>query len=423
MKELLKKYRIGSRVLALVISVVLWAVVLEVDNPDRDKDFSNIPVEFLNHSRLTQNYNLVVSEVSADAVSVTITGQFQKTRNVSAEDVKAYADVSSYTEPGVYDLHYVISSPDGTSVKSRSPEKIRVTVEEIVEKELPVQLVYEGKLPENVVLEGETLSLETVLVSGTSSEMAKASAALIRLDASKLTSGFAKDCSYEIVDAEGNVLENAYTRYLDPTVFVEVESYLTKTVPFEVTVISSSGVAKASVQVKCYPAEVTIYGRTADLQKINSINIGSVNARDFVMEYDAVFDVELPENVTFYEDAVEEVAVRVDLLDVETKQIEIDNIVLTGLTEENQELVTLETQSMEILVRCGKDKVKGIDPENFKVTVDLSEVDLVPGRHIVPVQVKSGIGGYDVCGDYSVVIVVEEPEPVEGAQQLPVNER
>lgn len=423
MKEFLKKYHIVSKVLALMISIALWAVVLEVDNPNRDKDFSNIPVEFLNHAKLTQNHNLVVSEVSADAVSVTITGQFQKTRNVTAENVKAYADVATYTEPGVYDLHYVISSPDGTSVKSRSPEKIRVTVEEIVEKELPVQLVYEGKLPDDVVLEGETLSLEKVRVSGTASEMERAAAALIRLDAAKLTSGFAKDCSYEIVDAEGNVLDDAYNRHLDPTVFVEVESYLTKTVPFEVTVTSSSGVPKASVQVKCYPAEVTVYGRAADLQKINSINIGTINVRDFIMEYDTIFDVVLPEDVTFLEDAVEEVAVHVNLLDTETSQIEIDNIVLTGLSEEDQELVTAETESLEILVRCSRDKIKGIDPENFKATADFSEMNLTPGRHLVPVQVKSGIGGYDICGEYSVVVIVTEPEPVDGELTLPVNER
>lgn len=423
MKELLKKYRIGSKVLALVISIVLWAVVLEVDNPDRDKFFSNIPVEFLNHSKLTQTYNLVVSDVSVDAASVTITGEFRKTRNVTAENVKAYADVSAYTEPGVYDLPYYFSLPDGVTVKSRSPGSIRVTVEEIVEKELPVQLSYEGKLPENVVLEGETLSLETVRVSGTASEMEKAYAALIRLDATKLSSGFSKDCTYEIVDAEGNVLESAYTRHLDLSVFVEVESYLMKTVPFEVTVASSSGVAKASVQVKCYPAETTIYGRASDLQKINSINIGTINVRDFIMEYDTIFAVELPEHVTFYDDAVEEVAVHVDLLDVETKQIEIDNILLTGLSESEQELVTLETQTLDILVRCDQDKVKGIDPENFKVMVDLSDMELSAGRYIIPVQVKSGIGGYDVCGDYSVVVVVEESEPADSENQMPSEER
>ena len=44
MKNILKKHDISLRLLSLLLSVVLWAVVMDMDNLERPRTFDNIPV-------------------------------------------------------------------------------------------------------------------------------------------------------------------------------------------------------------------------------------------------------------------------------------------------------------------------------------------------------------------------------------------
>ena len=84
---------------------------------------------------------------------------------------------------------------------------------------------------------------------------------------------------------------------------------------------------------------------------------------------------------------------------------------MTNISLENvpeTAVVDLETTNLEVTVRGQTDKLTNVDASNFRVSVDLSEVDLQEGRQLVPATVKISVGGYDVCGTYSVIINVME---------------
>ena len=54
MKNILKKHDISLRLLSLLLSVVLWAVVMDMDNPERPRTFDNIPVRISGATVLQQ---------------------------------------------------------------------------------------------------------------------------------------------------------------------------------------------------------------------------------------------------------------------------------------------------------------------------------------------------------------------------------
>lgn len=406
MKAFLKKYHILMKLLALLIAVALWAFVLYNENPERSIDLTNVPVELLGESELLQK-GLVVSHMENETVTVKASSNFQSLRDITADDVTVRADVSGYTEAGTYSLSYDVSFlPNGITVQERTPERISIEIEEIVEKELEVRVEYEGTLEEGILLDEATVEPQVVRVSGIASVMEQAAYAVVRLDAASLTEDYSGECEYMIMDAEGNLIESEFTRHLDRTVQVDLPVYMAKTVPVDVNISASAGVPKTNVDVTYEPEEITIYGKASVIRPMKSVNIGDVSVRDFVLTYDKSFSVTLPEGVDFYEDPVETVNVHVSLRDIDTVQLEVTNISLENVPE--TAVVDLETTSLEITVRAQLNKLKDVDANNFKVSVDLAEIDLQVGRQLVPATVKISMGGYDVCGTYHVMINVVE---------------
>ena len=408
MREFFRKHHIWMKLLALLIAVTLWAIVIYNDNPERSMDVTNIPVELLGQTSLLQNSGLVVSKIENPTVSIMLTGTFSALGAVDTDDITVRADVSHYTEAGNYTLSYDVSLPDGVTIAERTPRRIPIVIERVVEKELPIRVEYEGTLADGVHLDEATVEPSVVTVSGTESMMERAAYAVVKLDASELTKDYSGECAYVIADVDGNTLDSEFNRYIDKTVQVDIPVYLSKTVPVEVNVIASAGVPKTNIVTTYEPSEVTVYGRSSDISSLKSLKLGDVSVRDFTLTYDKDFALILPEGVSFYDEVVEQVNVHISFRDITTTQITVSNILLENVPE--KAVVELETPNLEIMIRGQTDKLKNVDVSNFRVSVDLADIDLQGGRQLVPAVVKISIGGYDVCGSYSVIVNVSEEE-------------
>ena len=69
MKNILKKHDISLRLLSLLLSVVLWAVVMDMDNPERPRTFDNIPVRISGAAVLQQQTGLSLIEGADSTVN------------------------------------------------------------------------------------------------------------------------------------------------------------------------------------------------------------------------------------------------------------------------------------------------------------------------------------------------------------------
>lgn len=408
MRDFLKRHHIFMKLLALVGAIILWVVSIKTDNPSKTLEFPNLSVQILGRDSILNRSRLALTDVDTDTITLKVAGNFDVLGAVNADNIRVRADLSGYSAPGSYKLYYDVSLPDGVTVVERSPERISIVLEEIVEKELDVRVEYTGNLPDGVELGRVSVNPSRVRVSGASSVMDSASYALVQVDASQLKEDYNGDYEYMIMDESGTALQSQYNTRIDSTVNLDIPVYMAKTVPIEASIITSAGVPRNSVAMVFDPADVTIFGRAADVASIRSLNVGEVNVRDFVLTYDSDFDVVLPENVEFYGDPVEKVNVYVYFRDVETKKVTVSAITLENAPEDM--LVTSETRSLDVTVRSSKEKLNSLSADNIRVTADLSELPPQPGTYTVPATVKIIIGGYDVCGTYSISVNVQQIE-------------
>ena len=79
-KNFLKKQDFLLKILSLALSIVLWAVVMDVDNPERNMRFDDVPVRIIGASQLKAATGLELIEGEDTTVTVSLRGQSKERR-------------------------------------------------------------------------------------------------------------------------------------------------------------------------------------------------------------------------------------------------------------------------------------------------------------------------------------------------------
>ena len=113
--------RIITIIVSLILSVTLWLYVTETDEAKIDKEFNDIQVNIVN---TTEQFN-----ITADNVSVVLTGTNSQLVDVEKEDIIVEIDAEKIIKSGDYtvmaDKVYV---DDDISVEVKNPQLIKVNV-------------------------------------------------------------------------------------------------------------------------------------------------------------------------------------------------------------------------------------------------------------------------------------------------------
>jgi uncharacterized protein (TIGR00159 family) len=122
-----------------------------------------IPIEYMN-----RNPQMEIMDTSVNAVSLHLSGSGILIKSIQPEHIHVRLDLSKAV-PGLNTYTLTpenITLPPGIVLKTIHPQKVLVTLDVMLKKELPIQADWVGKLPENLVLERVKLNPETVIVSG-----------------------------------------------------------------------------------------------------------------------------------------------------------------------------------------------------------------------------------------------------------------
>jgi YbbR domain-containing protein len=158
----------GLKVLALLITGVLWLSV--ASRPVSHVTLRDVPIEFRNLSHLP---SLTVSKADSLTAQVFVEGPRDAIDALRSGEVTVVADMND-VEAGVRVIRLKLdASRLPASVKARDvePHTIGVTVERVIEKEVPVIPRFDGQPPPGYELIRWQITPATVRVSGAESQM------------------------------------------------------------------------------------------------------------------------------------------------------------------------------------------------------------------------------------------------------------
>ncbi|MFP5263266.1 MAG: YbbR-like domain-containing protein [Blastocatellia bacterium] len=172
LKEYAKDYILentGLKVLALLITGVLWLSV--ASRPVVQVAFNNVPIVFKN---LPESPNLTISTKSETLFArVYLEGPRDQLDPLRASEVTVVGDMEN-VEPGIRLISLQLDRsrlPASIKVREISPSSIRVTVERVIEKEVPVSPQFEGEPPSGYEVNNWQISPATVHIEGAESEV------------------------------------------------------------------------------------------------------------------------------------------------------------------------------------------------------------------------------------------------------------
>ena len=155
----------GLKILALLITSVLW---LSVASRLSQVALNPVPIEFSNLSR-----DLTISKYDTLSAKIFLRGPKDVIDSLRSSDLAVIADLQGI-EPGVRVIPLKVDVnrlPPGIDEQSIEPRSIRVTIEPIVETELPVIPRIEGEAPQGYEVYHVAIVPRTVKVNAPASHI------------------------------------------------------------------------------------------------------------------------------------------------------------------------------------------------------------------------------------------------------------
>ncbi len=397
----MQKHKPLAFLLALLVSIGLWVYAVTVVNPNDTVRISDIKVRIIGTSELDSN-NLMLTGGENQTVNVEIAGRRSDLKELNSTSLEAIADVSNIDRAGSYEVSWTLDPPSTVasgdiSLVSTNSNKISVHISEKKERpEIPIEVEYEGTLPDGYVRDPAVLSTETLSVVGPTEEVEKISRAVITVNLDDATETLTDDMAYRLLDENDEELElSSYVSVSVPTVHVSVPVSCYKQIPLKVSLIAGGGAELRNAKCVIEPSTIAVSGSEEALRGLDELLIKEIDLAQYYEEQTWTITPELPAGVT-NRAADPTVKINLTFSGLTIKKFTIKCSDIERLDDESN--LDFGEQTVVIIVRGTVDAVNAITEDDIIITADMKN-DYDPATKTVtlkiqlPADSKAGVVG------------------------------
>jgi uncharacterized protein (TIGR00159 family) len=161
--DYLRKERIETSIAALVCLLFVIGIWFSFSRGLETLITLEVPVEYMN-----RDPGMEILDTSVNTVNIHLSGSGSLIKTIQPEQVKVKLDLDkAVVGSNIFTItNDNISLPPGVSLKKVEPSVVEVTLDVPIEKELPVQVDWAGRLPEHLILTKVNLDPEKIRVIG-----------------------------------------------------------------------------------------------------------------------------------------------------------------------------------------------------------------------------------------------------------------
>jgi YbbR domain-containing protein len=281
--------RIFLRAVAISVALLVWFYVAG----DRGYEVSKTLRLKVNYQNASPGFSVMRS---VGEVQVRIAANRKVFENLELEKLSCEVDLKGL-ESGKYRLPARVLLPPGVQLVSVTPEQVTVELTRLIEKVLPVKIVWEGTFPEEVLIDKLELTPSEVTVRGPENVLTGVNEAAVYVNASQALAGLEAPLEVKLKSEKGTVRPGGVDLYpkeigLRVTLVKDVEK---KEVPVVATL---TGVPEAGYRIEetaVIPPTVQVVGTRSALGMVESLQTRPVDVSGIAQ--DKTVDVEpvLPE--------------------------------------------------------------------------------------------------------------------------------
>ena len=188
MKEKLAN-NIGLKLISLAAAIVIWFLVVQINDPVISESYDGIAVEMLNVKALTSDQEYSVLDDS-DHVDITVKARKSVIQELKAENFKAHADMLELTQMGsTWVAPIDITLPDGVNESDvyYRPHNLKISIEESETKAVKVSVVTKGTPGGGYVVGEKIPTISSVEIKGPESVVKKVKSAVATVNVTDMT--------------------------------------------------------------------------------------------------------------------------------------------------------------------------------------------------------------------------------------------
>jgi len=416
MREWMNEHDIPLKILSLLLSFLLWFYVIGQDDPTKSLVFRELPVELIGTEELQNNRSLMLAEDEVPVVTVEISGSVSRLSSITADNITVRADVTGVEKSGEYELSYDISVPHGVTVVSSVPSDVTVHFDDLVSKELPLEVYIDGNMKAGLVALDPVIEQSTVTITGMAEELANASKALIRIPASMLDKTHAASYRYTVVDTNGEEIDSSSITHLPRLIKVRIPVQMQRMVDLTVGLRGGKGATVDDAVVEIEPKQVLLQGEIDEIQALESIKVrDTIDLGSFQEEYNGMYTITAPEGFTLVGEN-DTVSVNITFKDLRVHTFRSNDIELINQPEGYN--FKLRDDELTVTVRGKTDVINNLVSGDVRFEVDLANVILnqesgsfkIKANAVLGEKVRDlGVfGTYEVMVDYESIVDTAE---------------
>lgn len=375
----MKINKLTSILLSTVIAFGLWLYVFSNVSQEDNVTFYNIPVVIKGETALMNEQNLMITGISAQTVSLRLSGSRIDLNKINAGNIIVSVDLSDIYDAGEniamdYNVSFSGDVPNNAFVvESKSPSKIYVDVDVRRTKEVPVKLEFVGTRSENYLydMENATLDYTSVTVAGPAAVADQIESAVVEVDLTGRVESIGESFRYALCDGNGEPVDAETIVTNVEEIRLDMPIQRLKDINLVADIIYGGGATAENTTVTIEPATIRVSGGEALLNELgDSLTICSLNLAEIDRgNSEQTFAINLPEGVV-NQTGVTEAKVTVKFSGLKSREFTITDIeslnVPEGMTAE------IISTSLTVKVRGPAAEIDRLTVNDIFATVDFS---------------------------------------------------
>ena len=428
---------IPLKIMSVAVAVVLWLIVVNIDNPIGTNYYTINDVELINKEYVESSDTIgkmCMPEQNQDSIKIAITASKKIRDKIKVTDISAVADlqqaVSLDTNPVMVPITVTCSVPGVSSNDIKvTPQNLSVNLDEKETQEFVVNVSRGDTKPGKDYEVGSlTANPEKVRITGPKTLVNKIDKVNATIELDGNTQDFTQDVNLTIIDKNQEALSDSEMNSLriENNAKVVVTARLWKIrqgVGISASYVGTPADGYEVGSVKTVPDTISVAGSTEGLESLAENNNVITIPADSIDISGESKDVEkkislnnlLPDNVKLTSDSSEDVWVTVNILPVGSKEFDIPtkNIEVKNKPDDLQ--VTFETAQIELRIKSDTENMDDLDAQkDIKLSIDLDGKK--EGNYEVPVKIVLP-DGYETVEDVTTEVVISSGTAVDDSKE------
>lgn len=387
MKKMLTKLKmsltnnIGLKFLAVLIALVLWLAIVNVNDPEKTITVSNIPISVTNESAITSR-DMVYNVKSEQYLNITVSGKRSIVSNLSAEDFRATASLKELSK--VNSIPVDVTTKNASlgrkiTIVKQSAQTILVDVENVEEKDFTDLVVeYTGKVADGYVAGLSSMSTDEVTVKAPTSIIDKIKKVAVRCSLDGTNTNISKKCPVILYDKNDKEIKSDEIELSDKKIRVNVNVLRAKQVP--ISTINKDELGKPADgyvvdDVILSSDSITVYGSEESLDSIGSLDIqDDIDVSDAKGDVTQNIDVtgKLPKGLSVSGESTITVKVLIKKLITRTFEYDASEVSLNDLSSDLD--VQLVTKKVKVTLQGEEEVISQLTKDDMAISADLGKV-------------------------------------------------